>query len=94
MSRSSPKGRHKEAYTSALRAVQDTHPATSTLRLRQLLRVIAALNHSLPSRAPPVPSDAPLPLARRLLPRWRAALIRPRPIPSRTSALSKWRLTS
>ena len=50
--------------TQALSGRRRTHPAASTFRLRQLLRVKSALRDSLPSQAQSIPSDAPLPLAR------------------------------
>ena len=79
--------------TQALSGRRRTHPATSTFRLRQLLRVESALRSTLPSRAPSIPFDAPLPLARWLLPRCRTTLNRPSPFPSRASALPTRRLT-
>ena len=79
--------------TQALSGRRRTHPATSTFRLRQLLRVESALRSTLPSRAPSIPFDAPLPLARWLLPRCRTNLMCPSPFPSCASALPTWRLT-
>ena len=74
--------------TQALSGRRRTHPATSTFRLRQLLRIKSALRISLPSHAPSIPSYAPLPRARWLLPRCRTTLILPSPFPSRASSLS------
>ena len=82
-----------DKHTQALSGRRRTHPATSTLRLWQLLRVKAALCRSLPSSAPSVRPGTPLPLARRLLPRCRKTLTCPLPLPARTTALLTWRLT-
>ena len=82
-----------DKHTKALSGRRRTHPASSMFRLQQLLRVIAALHRPLPWRVPSVPTDAPLPLARRLLPRCRKTLTCPLPLPARTTALLTWRLT-
>ena len=62
-------------------------------RLQQLLRVIAALHRPLPWRVPSVPTDAPLPLARRLLPRSRLVSNLPSTLPTLTSRLlTRWHM--